>query len=109
MPPHVTTPVASEPHTGGQDSTPLRVYVEALFDEMQQRVAHQRAVVLRCLDGAAATAGDAEGAQRQQELVAALKETVSVLEETKRSFKSKRLGELREKLERVLAATVRQA
>lgn len=106
MRPQVTTPVASEPRFGGQDSTPLRVYVESLFDEMQQRVAHQRAVVMRCLDGAVVTAGDAEAAQRQQELVEVLKETVAVLEETKRSFKSKRLGELRAKLERVLAGQV---
>ncbi len=42
---------------------------------------------------------------RQQELLNAVRETVDVLEETKRSFKSKRLGELRLNLERVLSGS----
>ncbi len=109
MHPYMSTSSASEPRSGGQDSTPLRVYVESLFDEMHQRTAHLRAVVMRYMDGAAATASGAEDARRLQELLAALREAVVVLEETKRSFKSKRLGELRENLERVLDAQTRAA
>lgn len=80
----------------------MRAYVTTLFDEMQQRVQHQRAVVLQCLE---APAEDGPGGQRQRELENALRNAIDVLEETKRSFKSKRLGELREKLARVLAGT----
>ena len=42
------------------------------------------------------------GCPRSQRYEAALKETVAVLEKTKRAFKSKDLGELRQKLEQVL-------
>ena len=42
---------------------------------------------------------------RSLELSKALKETVEVLEKTKRTFKSKDLGDLRQKLESVLAVT----
>lgn len=40
--------------------------------------------------------------ERQLELTAALRETVKVLEQTKRAFKSRQLGALRETLERLL-------
>lgn len=84
----------------------MRAYVTTLFDEMQQRVTHQRAVVLQCLDGLAAPTASAEGAsQRLRELEDAVRSAIEVLEETKRSFKSKRLGDLREKLALVLAGT----
>lgn len=88
--------------TAGSEAPLLRAYVESVFDEMLQRMTHQRDVVLRCLDGLPAGAGPV---RRQQELQDALREAIEVLEETKRSFKSKRLGELREKLARVLAGS----
>jgi hypothetical protein len=81
----------------------MRAYVESLFDDMAQRLAHQRTVVMRCMDGLSAPAVDAAMLSRQQELLGAVREAVDVLEETKRSFKSKQLGELRVKLERVLS------
>lgn len=84
--------------------TAMRAYVMTLFDEMQQRVAHQRAVVLQCLDGLTAPNASANTlARRLRGLENAVREAIDVLEETKRSFKSKRLGELREKLAQVLA------
>lgn len=89
--------------TAGSDGPLLRAYVETVFEEMQQRMAQQREAVLRCLDGLSAAAADPGRGRRQRELQDALREAIEVLEETKRSFKSKRLGELREKLARVLA------
>lgn len=83
----------------------MREYVESLFDEMEQKLALQRSVVLRCMDGMSAARGAAGGAVRERELRVALMEAIEVLEDTKRAFKSKRLGDLREKLVRVLAAT----
>ncbi|MEW5702617.1 MAG: response regulator [Candidatus Zixiibacteriota bacterium] len=60
------------------------------------------------IDSLTEAAGDADACHlfdcpRPAALRAALKETVSVLERTKRSFKSRELGELRARLERLLA------
>lgn len=87
--------------TSSMESSPelLRVYVANLFDEMEQRLALQRSVVMRCFD----VAGSMGVTPREKILQDVLREVVDVLEETKQSFKSKRLGELRAKLERVLA------
>jgi len=88
-----------------QSMAAMRVYVETLFDEMQQKLVHQRLVVLRCMDGMIRPAVDASALRRQRELQDAVHETIEVLEETKKSFKSKRLGDLRSKLERVLTGS----
>ncbi len=96
--------MANSPDTAKRTAAAMRAYVATLFDEMQQRVAHQRAVVLHCIDGLNAPGASAEAvARRLRELEDAVREAIDVLEETKRSFKSKRLGELRAKLARVLA------
>ena len=65
---------------------------------------------VRNLTGAL-TEGTAEGTAcqllncpRQQRLLAALEDTVAVLEETKTAFKSKQLAELRRRLESVISA-----
>ncbi len=78
----------------------MRAYVESLFDDVEQRLALQRSVVMRWIDAAGKSPAVTP---REQMLREALQEAVAVLEETKQSFKSKRLGELRAKLERTLA------
>ncbi len=78
----------------------MRAYVESLFDDVEQRLALQRSVVMRWLDAAGTPASLSP---REQVLREALQEAVAVLAETKQSFKSKRLGELRAMLERTLA------
>lgn len=80
----------------------MKIYLETLFDEMQQRLVLQRTVMMQCLDGLAAHSGDLAMKRRYQELQNAVRDTIDVLEETKKSFKSKQLGELRNRLERVL-------
>jgi hypothetical protein len=97
--------MANPPDTAERAAAAMRTYVTALFDEMQQRMAHQRAVVLQCLEGLTGPDAPEGAARRALELEKAVREAIEVLEETKRSFKSKRLGELREKLAKVLVTT----
>jgi hypothetical protein len=86
-----------------QHVEPVKAYLERLFADTRQKLELQQRAVMLCLDGMEAMSSSSAAATQQQVLLAALQETVEVLEETKRSFKSKRLGELRAKLERVLA------
>ena len=88
-------------NTTGQSVRALSAYLDAIFKDIQERLEHQRDAVRLCLDRCESSGEGVKGGSAS--LVEALRETVEVLEETKRSFKSKRLGELREKLERVLA------
>lgn len=62
---------------------------------------------LREVVGVLATAPTGAESVRALELSKAVQETVEVLERTKRLFKSKDLGELRQKLESVLSAATR--
>ncbi len=86
----------------------LREYVTKVSEEIALRVAHERDVVLALLDGEEAEGGRiaycplVDCAPRNKYRVA-LQEAVNVLEETRRSFKSRQLEELRKKLQAVLA------
>ncbi|MBE2215098.1 MAG: response regulator [Opitutaceae bacterium] len=84
--------------TGGDESA-AGAYLEVTLRHLMSSVLEFRDVVSAL---AAAPAG-AESV-RALELSKAVHETVEVLEKTKRVFKSKDLGELRQKLEAVLAA-----
>jgi YesN/AraC family two-component response regulator len=84
------------------DETAAGAYLELTLRHLMSSVLEFRDVVSAL---AAAPAG-AESV-RSLELSKAVHETVEVLEKTKRVFKSKDLGELRQKLEAVLAAASR--
>ncbi|HMO98362.1 MAG TPA: hypothetical protein PKE26_04560 [Kiritimatiellia bacterium] len=88
--------------TGATTHAALRAHIDGLFADMRLRLEHQHQALLLCLDGLEGASTDASAIAGQRKLLEAVRETVDVLEQTKRSFKSKRLGELREKLERVL-------
>ena len=86
----------------------IEEYVDRIADELHERVDHQRLVLRQLL------ADDAGSPDRQaycplvdctrlSRLQEALRETIEVLEETKSSFKSKRLEVMRRKLVEILA------
>jgi len=86
----------------------IEEYVDRIADELHERVDHQRLVLRQLL------ADDAASPDRQaycplvdctrlSRLQEALRETIEVLEETKSSFKSKRLEVMRRKLVEILA------
>lgn len=86
----------------------LREYVMRLSGEIALRVAHERDVILAYLDGEESEGGRIAycplvNCGPQLIYRAALQEAVTVLEETRRSFKSRQLEELRKKLQAVLA------
>jgi len=86
----------------------IEEYVDRITEEMHQRVEHQRRIFRQVL---AAEAGPADrqgycplvDCDRLSRLQAALRETIEVLEETRSSFKSKRLEVMRRKLIGILA------
>ncbi len=86
----------------------LDEYIDRLAEELHQRVEHQRNVVKQLLceanPGSSCVAYcPLVDCPRLEKLRGALRDTVSVLEETKSSFKSKRLGVMRQKLLDILA------
>ena len=86
----------------------LREYVTKVSEEIALRVAHERDIVLTFLEDDAPKEGciaycPLVDCGPQQKYRAALQEAVTVLEETRRSFKSRQLEELRKKLQAVLA------
>lgn len=86
----------------------LEEYSDRLAEEMHERVERQRAVIRRILSAGAERleeAGCLPPAETDEirRMKAALKETIEVLEETKSSFKSRRLEVLRKRLLAVLA------
>jgi len=94
--------VMSGGRPAGGDEGATGAYLELTLRHLMSSVLEFRDVVSAL---AAAPAG-AESV-RSLELSKAVHETVEVLEKTKRVFKSKDLGELRQKLEAVLAAAAR--
>ncbi len=76
-----------------------QVTIEALIDDLELRLSLLRRMIRESLQDRQPTSSRGEN----RELKKALLETIRVLEETKRSFKSKQLGQLREHLLRVLA------
>ena len=86
----------------------IEEYVDRIAEEMHRRVDHQRRIFRQVLS----RRGDASERQaycpmvdceRLSRLQAVLQETIEVLEETRSSFKSKRLEVMRKKLIEILA------
>ncbi len=94
---------------GAGANVSLSEYITQVSNELTERVDHQRRVFMKLIE-------ERERAGRPLEYCvlvdcgprkkyrAAVQETVRVLEDTRRSFKSKQLEELRKRLESLLAA-----
>jgi DNA-binding response OmpR family regulator len=80
-----------------KSAAPLNSYLEVTLQNLLLILMDWKAVMDAAPAGAAATQKS-----RQQPVIAALRETIDVLEKTKQSFKSRELGELRKKLEELL-------
>lgn len=92
----------------GHADVDLREYVTEMAREMTERVSHQREVLLKYLDerqqhGQVIDYCPLIDCSPRQKYRAALLEAIRVIEETRRSFKSRQLEELRKRLEGVLA------
>jgi hypothetical protein len=86
----------------------IEEYVDRITEEMHQRVEHQRRIFRQVLAAGASPADRQEycplvDCARLSRLQAALQETIEVLDETRSSFKSKRLEVMRRKLIGILA------
>lgn len=86
----------------------IEEYVDRITEEMHQRVEHQRGIFKQVLAAGATPADRQEycplvDCARLSRLQGALRETIEVLEETRSSFKSKRLEVMRRKLIEILA------
>lgn len=84
----------------------LSEYINKVSEEISERVAHERNILLKFLDQDNhkpvdyCPLVDCEPKKKYRE---ALWEAVRVIEETRRSFKSRQLEELRKRLQAVLA------
>jgi len=92
----------------GHADVGLRQYVTEIARELTERVDHQREVLLKYLDdreqqGQAIDYCPLIDCSPRQKYRAALLDAIRVIEETRRSFKSRQLEELRKRLEGVLA------
>ncbi len=86
----------------------MREYVTQMAEEITARVNHERETMLRLLDAKEQADGPIPycplvDCSPRRNYRAALTEAVQVLEETRRSFKSRQLEALRKKLLAVLA------
>ena len=86
----------------------IEEYVDRITEEMHQRVEHQRRIFRQVLAAGASPADRQEycplvDCSRLTRLQVALRDTVEVLEETRSSFKSKKLEVMRRKLIDILA------
>ena len=86
----------------------IEEYVDRIAEEMHERVEHQRRVFRQVLAGERDASGPTAyctlvECERLSRLQAALQETIEVLEETRSSFKSKKLEMHRKKLIDILA------
>lgn len=86
----------------------IEEYADRIAEELHERVEHQRRVLRQILaDGAGSPDRQAYcplvDCARLSRLRGALRETIEVLEETRSSFKSKRLEVMRRKLIEILA------
>lgn len=91
----------------GSVSLDYRDYVTQVSRELAERVVHQRNVMLKLIDQHQAGGHSIDycplvDCAPMKALREGLREAISVLEETRRSFKSRRLEELRLKLEALL-------
>ncbi len=86
----------------------LRGYVAQIAQELTERIEHQRDVLLKSLEVRQQQGQTIEycpliDCHSKKRLRDALREAILVLEDTRRSFKSRRLEELRLKLAALLA------
>ncbi len=86
----------------------IEEYVDRIAEEMHERVEHQRRIFKQVLAGRGNVLGPTAycplvECARLSRLQAALQETIEVLEETRSSFKSKKLEVHRKKLIDILA------
>ena len=99
-------PLKAKMEVGGKVG--IEEYVDRITEEMHQRVEHQRGIFKQVLAAGATPADRQEycplvDCARLSRLQGALRETIEVLEETRSSFKSKRLEVMRRKLIEILA------
>jgi hypothetical protein len=92
----------------GHADVDLREYVTEIARELTERVGHQREVLLKYIDdrehqGQAIDYCPLIDCSPRQKYRAALLDAIRVIEETRRSFRSRQLEELRRRLEGVLA------
>lgn len=94
--------------TGRVMDLSLTDYIEEVSRELAERVEHQRQVLLRVIEDHQSAGKPLDycvlvdcGPRRKYR--AAVEETIRVLEETRRSFKSRQLEELRKSLQGLLA------
>jgi hypothetical protein len=100
------TPLKAEMEV--REKVGIEDYVDRITEEMHQRVEHQRRIFRQVLASGASPADRQEycplvDCARLSRLQAALRETIEVLDETRSSFKSKRLEVMRRKLIGILA------
>lgn len=93
---------------GATASIDLREYVREIAKEMTERIEHQREVLLKFVEdgqnqGRAIDYCPLIDCQSKRRLRDGLREAAAVLEETRHAFKSRRLEELRLKLDALLA------
>ncbi len=94
-------------HNGGVARIDLRDYVSEIAKELTERIEHQREVLDTFLtehqrQGDSIDYCPLIDCQPKQRLREGIREAILVLEETRSSFKSKRLEDLRRKLEALL-------
>ena len=100
------TPLKAEMEV--REKVGIEEYVDRITEEMHQRVEHQRRIFRQVLAAGASPADRQEycplvDCARLSRLQAALRETIEVIDETRSSFKSKRLEVMRRKLIGILA------
>ncbi len=88
----------------------LEEYIDRLTRELHQRVEHQRCVFKRFMGAQSAEQSPVASCPlvdcpRLEKLRGVLRETITVLEETKTSFKSKRLEVMRKRLTDILTTS----
>lgn len=89
--------------SGAKSGTPINNYLNVTLQNLLSILMDWKEV----MDAAPSPAGGVEKTQSQP-IVAALRETIEVLERTKQSFKSRELGDLRKKLEDLLQNSRRE-
>jgi hypothetical protein len=105
-------PPARAEATAKEDRGEMRVdeYVDRIAEEMHDRVEFQRRLLKQALTGGGSTSDPQAycplvDCPRLSRLQAALRETIEVFEETRSSFKSRRLEVMRKRLIDILAGS----
>ena len=93
----------------GAESISLSQYITQFSSELTERIEHQRRVFLKLLEERERSGRPLDycvlvDCGPRQKYRAAVQDAVRVLKDTRRSFKSKQLEELRKRLEDLLAA-----